>query len=81
MLHLKKIFHIIFGIMLLLIGLAGLILPILNGTLFVLLGLILLSFESTVLEKKLLHLSKKNKTVETWYHKLSTLMKRIFKVR
>lgn len=77
--HIKKTFHIFIGLFLLLVGIAGLVLPILNGVVFLLLGLIILSFESPYLEKHLEAYSKKNKHIHHWYEKLNQLMKKLFR--
>jgi uncharacterized membrane protein YbaN (DUF454 family) len=79
MAQLKKAFHVLLGIFLLLIGVAGLVLPILNGVVFLLLGLILLSFESPYIEQKLAHYSEKNHHTSKIYKKLNTWMRKIFR--
>jgi uncharacterized protein len=76
--RLKKLFHLILGTLLLLLGVVGLVLPILNGVLFLLLGFILLSFESTYVERHLNKIAHKNTTVGIWYDKLDTWMKKVF---
>lgn len=78
--NLKKLLHIVLGISLIVLGIAGLVLPVLNGTLFLLLGLILLSFESTYIEKHLHALAKKNRRVDTGYEKLLAYMKKLFRI-
>lgn len=76
--NLKKLLHIVLGLSMITLGVAGLVLPVLNGTLFLLLGLILLSFESTYIEKHLHALARKNKRIDTGYEKLLTFMKKLF---
>lgn len=78
MMKLKKLVHILLGTLLIFIGVAGLILPILNGTILLLLGLILLSFESKYVEYHLSRLAHKNSIVGEWYEKVLKFMKRIF---
>jgi uncharacterized membrane protein YbaN (DUF454 family) len=79
MTQLKKAFHVILGIFLLLIGVAGLVLPILNGIVFLLLGLILISFESPYIEKILSHYSEKNRHISHTYKKLNVWMRKLFR--
>lgn len=80
MTNLKKILHISLGITLILVGLCGLVLPILNGTVFLLLGCILLSFESPYVERHLTRLAHKNTHTGNWYEKLRKLMRKWFRV-
>lgn len=76
--RLKKIIHLILAFILISLGLAGLILPILNGTILLLLGFILLSFESTYVEQHLSRIAHKNTQLGEWYEKLSAWMKKTF---
>jgi uncharacterized membrane protein YbaN (DUF454 family) len=57
----------------------GLVLPILNGILFLVLGLIILSFESPYIEEKLERFSKKNKHTREWYEKLHKFIKKLLR--
>ncbi len=75
----KRIAYILIACFLIIIGLAGIVLPILNGLIFILLGLILLSFESPYIEYKLQQAAAKNSYIEKWYTKLHSIMKKIFK--
>lgn len=75
---LKKIIHLLLGTMLVLLGVAGLVLPILNGTILLLIGFILLSFESKYVEYHLNKLAHKNTTTGEWYEKLQKWMRKIF---
>jgi uncharacterized protein len=77
--RLKKLFHLVLGIILIALGLAGLILPVLNGTILLVLGFILLSFESTYVEYHLHRIAHKNTKVGEWYEKLRTWMRRVFR--
>ncbi len=76
---LKKIIHLTLGILFLLIGLAGLVLPILNGLLFLILGAIIISLESSYVEKKLLLIVKKNAHVYAFYSKLDAFARKVLK--
>lgn len=75
---LKKSFHIILALVLIFIGIAGMILPILDGFTFFLLGLILLSFESPYVEAHLHKIAHKNSVIGAWYEKLNTWMRKVF---
>lgn len=74
----RKILHILLGLTLLILGLAGLVLPILNGTIFLIVGFILISFESPYVEKKLQNFASKNKTIHSIYLKLDVILRKIF---
>ncbi len=78
MTNIKKTFHLLLGTIFIIIGLCGLILPILNGTLFLLLGLILISFEIPCIEININKYASKNQYVNTWYKKLDAWMRKIF---
>jgi uncharacterized membrane protein YbaN (DUF454 family) len=71
--------QILLGILLVVIGIAGLILPMLNGIVFLLLGLIILSFEHPQVEYALNKYAHKNKKVGEWYEKLDIWLRKIFK--
>ncbi len=64
-----------------LLGLAGVILPIVNGTLFLLLALILVSSESPYVKKRLHELTNKNATAHKWHIYLETLVQKVFKTK
>lgn len=76
---LRKIIHILIGMLLLLLGLLGLALPVLNGTIFLIIGFIILSFESPYIERKLLFLTEKNPTLHKWYTKLNRILRKVFR--
>lgn len=76
--RLKKILHIALAVILIAIGIAGLILPILDGVIFLLLGFILLSFESPLIEEHLSTIAKKNRYIDAWYEKLNIWMRKFF---
>lgn len=76
--RLKKVITIVFGTVLIMLGIAGLILPILNGTILLLLGLILISFESPYIEFHLNKIAHNNSMIGGWYEKLLKFMKRLF---
>jgi uncharacterized membrane protein YbaN (DUF454 family) len=67
--------------LLFLVGLAGIVLPILNGTLFLLLALILVSSESPYVKKKLHELTDKNDTAHRWHLYLEILVKKVFRTK
>ena len=71
--------HLVLGGILVLVGIAGLILPILNGTVFLIVGLIIISFESPTVEEKLFKLTQKNKTIHHLYLKLEKNLRKFFK--
>lgn len=78
MYRLKKIFHLLLAAVLILVGITGLVLPVLNGLIFLLLGFILLSFESPYVEAHLSKLAHRNTVLGGWYEKLNTWMRKIF---
>lgn len=75
----KRTFYILLSLLLIIIGIFGLVLPILNGILFLLLGFILLSFESPYIHHHLQRLAAKNVIINTWYIKLDNWMRKIFR--
>ncbi len=75
---LPRIINWVLGSFFLTLGVAGVILPILNGTFFLILGLILISFESKYVEKKLHALTSKSKVIHTWHLKLEAFLKKYF---
>ncbi len=79
MTRIKKFFLIVLGLSLILIGVLGLVLPILNGTLILLVGIILLSFESSYIERILLRVVERNELMKKWHRKLDTLLRSWFK--
>lgn len=74
----KRTFYIFLAILLIIVGICGLVLPILNGVIFLLLGFILLSFESPYIHHHLQRLAAKNDHINTWYKKLDAWMRKIF---
>jgi uncharacterized membrane protein YbaN (DUF454 family) len=75
----KKFLLIVLGLSLILIGMFGLVLPILNGTLFLLVGFILLSFESTKVETMVLSLVDRSVLLKKWHKKLEKILRGLFK--
>jgi uncharacterized protein len=75
----KSAIHLLLGLFLILLGIAGLILPILNGMIFLLLGLILISFESKYVEYHLSKLAHRSAFSGRWYEKLLAFMNRLFR--
>jgi uncharacterized membrane protein YbaN (DUF454 family) len=74
----RKFLHIIIGTIAIIFGIVGLVLPILNGTVLLIIGLIILSFESPTLRAKLLTFSKKNDTIHHLYIKLEKILRKFF---
>jgi uncharacterized membrane protein YbaN (DUF454 family) len=75
----RKIMHLSVGFLVVLLGIAGLVLPILNGTLLLIVGFIIISFESPYVEKKLFTLTQKNKTVHALYLRLEKALRVFFR--
>lgn len=75
---LPRIINWVLGSLFLTVGVAGVILPILNGTFFLILGLILISFESPYVEKKLHHLTSKSKMIHGWHLYLEKVLLKYF---
>ncbi len=73
-----RIINWVLGSFFLTVGVAGVILPILNGTFFLVLGLILISFESKYVEQKLHALTSKNKVIHSWHLKLEGFLRKYF---
>jgi uncharacterized membrane protein YbaN (DUF454 family) len=78
--QIKKTLHVTLAIFLILMGIAGLVLPLLNGILLLLLGFILLSFESPYMEKHLTQLAHRYNMTGSLYDKLYAWMKKLFRV-
>jgi uncharacterized membrane protein YbaN (DUF454 family) len=78
--HIKRTVHIMLAFVMLIIGIAGLILPILNGTLFIVIALILLSFEHKKTELFLQRLAGTHPKIEKLYLKLDNTMRKFFGV-
>lgn len=79
MAEVKRITYILIALFLICVGFFGLILPIVNGFLLILLGLILISFESRYVKYHLERIAKKNAHVEKWYIKIDSWMQKIFR--
>ena len=75
---LPRIINWVLGSFFLTVGVAGVILPVLNGTFFLVLGLILISFESTYVEKKLHFLTSKNTVIHKWHLYLEGWLRKYF---
>ena len=75
----KRTFYVVIAILFIIIGICGLVLPILNGIIFLLLGFILLSFESPYIHRNLERVASKNETVNAWYKKLDHWMRSVFR--
>ncbi|MEN9881158.1 MAG: hypothetical protein RLZZ308_341 [Candidatus Parcubacteria bacterium] len=79
MILIRKLFHIAIGSLLFVIGIAGLVLPILNGVIFIVIGLIILSFEIHYIERSLGIITKKNKHIYRWHIFLDKKIRKIFR--
>jgi membrane protein implicated in regulation of membrane protease activity len=66
------------GSLFLSVGVIGAILPIMNGTFFLILGLILISFESPYVEKMLHKITNKNRIAQKWHYKLENWLRKYF---
>lgn len=75
---LKKTIRILLALLILLIGCVGLVLPILNGVLFLLVGLLILSLESPALEARLDKYGRKYPKLEFWYDKCKVFVQKYF---
>lgn len=79
MAYVKKIFLVIIGLSLVIVGVLGVVLPIVHGTFFLLLGVVLLSLESRYIEERLLKVVEKNKTLHHWHKKMDIWLRKFFK--
>lgn len=75
---LPRIINWVLGSLFLTVGVAGVILPILNGTFFLVLGLILISFESTYVEKKLHQITSKTALTHKLHLYLENILRKYF---
>ncbi len=75
----RKFLHIILGIFIVILGVAGLVLPIINGTVLLIVGFILLSFESLFVEKHLNNLTKRNSFIHGIHLKLDVFLRKLFR--
>lgn len=75
----KRTFYILIAVLFIIVGICGLVLPILNGIIFLLLGFILLSFESPYIHHHLERIASKNDVINRWYKKLDHWMRAVFK--
>jgi uncharacterized membrane protein YbaN (DUF454 family) len=77
--NLRKLIHIALGIILVLLGIAGLVLPIINGTILLIIGFIIISFENPTIEKHLYRITKKNTMIHHWHLKLDKILRKLFR--
>jgi uncharacterized protein YqgC (DUF456 family) len=77
--QIRKILYLLLGLSLILLGIAGLVLPIINGTILLIIGFIIISFESPTLEKKLYTLTQKNAIIHGLYVKIDRFLRKFFK--
>lgn len=68
----KKVTFTFIGVIFLIIGIVGLVLPFLQGWFFIAIGLIFISLESPELDVWLQRMSQKNKTSEKYFSKFRT---------
>ncbi len=76
---LPRIVNWVLGSFFVTLGVAGIVLPIINGTFFLIIGLILISFESRYVETKLHNLTNKSKLLHKWHIYLEKYLRKIFK--
>lgn len=76
----RTVFHILIGALFVIFGVLGLLLPIINGTVLLIIGLIIISFENPYVEKKLFSVTQKNKLIHSLYLKLEKVIRKIFRV-
>lgn len=73
---LRRAFYISLAIFFIIIGFAGLVLPILNGIFFLIIGLIILSFEFEQLETILENTTKRHPKIHHWYKKINSFLRK-----
>jgi uncharacterized membrane protein YbaN (DUF454 family) len=77
----KRIGLLVLGWFFVVLGIIGLFLPILQGVLFILIGLAILSSRSKTIQRLLKHLEKRypqhHEKVEVWREKLRKWLKKI----
>jgi uncharacterized membrane protein YbaN (DUF454 family) len=74
----KKITLLILGSFFVFLGALGVVLPFVHGAVFLLVGIVLLSFEIPYVERKLRHYAEKNKLLLKWHKKVDALLRRWF---
>lgn len=74
----RKILYLSLGSLLIMIGVAGLVLPIINGTVLLIVGFIILSFESVYVERNLHAVTKKNHKVHQLHLFLEKKIRSLF---
>ena len=74
----RKTIRITLASLLLILGVAGLVLPILNGMLFIIFALLILSLEVPALEERLDRIGAKHKKVHPYYTKWKAFIKKYF---
>ncbi len=77
---LAAIFRIFIGVILILFGIAGIILPVLQGVPFLLAGLIILSFDIPAIEHRLEYFVKKHHKIDSLYRALRKALKKKFNI-
>lgn len=74
----RKTIRITLASLLFVLGIAGLVLPILNGTLFIVFALLILSLEIPALEERLDRIGTKHKKVHPYYTRWKGFIKKYF---
>lgn len=75
---LPRLINWVLGSFFITLGIAGAILPVVNGTFFLVIGLILISFESKYVETRLHHLTKKSALIHKWHLYLENWLRKYF---
>jgi uncharacterized membrane protein YbaN (DUF454 family) len=75
----RKTMHLLIGCVLIVLGIIGVVLPIVNGTVLLVIGFIIISFENPYVEKKLFELTQKNQTIHGWYLRLDKILRKFFR--
>lgn len=75
----RKILHISLGLFLVCFGILGLVLPIINGTVLLILGFVIISFESVYVERKLNHFTRRYEATHKIHRFLDDKLRKLFK--
>lgn len=74
----RKTIRVSLATLLFVFGVAGLVLPVLNGTLLIISALLILSLEMPALEEKLDRIGTKHRRVHPYYVKWKQFIKKYF---
>jgi uncharacterized membrane protein YbaN (DUF454 family) len=72
----KIVVRVLLACVLIIIGLMGMVLPVLQGIPFLIAGLIVLSTDFPYIERKIESLVKKNANIEKMYKKIHSIIKK-----